>query len=470
MLSVSLLRGLNFDPRTLDPREEIKTSFDKTYADTATVPAGPSVGMCTPDGQYMWDGASWKRKVSGAVCTGTYSAPATVTSPITYSCSPDGQEFYYDSATNQWKFTGRACTPPGSPTEPPPVARPPGSTSTGGGGVTVTPALVFNLGPWTIPVPRPGNSYSWILDDYSKLPPEIAELIGKQLMTPIQSGWKTPFQVGYWKGEPQTSWTGDHLGPDPGQTVSHTYPDGRTQTIVWPAAASWGAYMTWRAWADRLGIWGQIVDAGYFGGLGDPTLCGDRSEYACSTSGSTADKISPVAKFKHPETDEDWGLWIEVRPIGPVIAPISNTMSDGSEPPAPYPMRSITLRFTVQKIPTDPWYKPILQVLFYIPAKVFDVAIATVQEIVNIACTDLTGALKAATAAGPEAVAAVSAAAALCPRTPPDTPLPEETKVNETTGKKALPWGWIIAGLAAVGGLTAFVLIPPKKKPALKPA
>lgn len=326
----------------------------------------------------------------------------------------------------------------------------------------VAPSTVMQLGPWTIPIPWPGKSYTWLLDDYSKLTPEVTQVISQQLQTPIQKGWKSPWQVGYWQGVETKSWI-DY----PGQTKTFQFNEvggEGTQTVVWPAKAPWGDYLTTRGWIDKLGIYGKIIDNGYFGGLGDPSLCGGRSAYACSTAGSSADRVAPLMKFKHPVTGEDWGVWLKFQQVGPVIESVSHTST--VQPGVQYPplkTQSVALALTVQKLPSDPWYKAILEVIFYLPAKLFDLILSTGKDLLDLACSDPTKAMAAASAAGPEAVAAVNAAMALCPTKPPGTPDATETKVNDVTGKKAVPWGYVAGGVAFIGLLVYFLASPPRR-------
>lgn len=323
-----------------------------------------------------------------------------------------------------------------------------------GGNTSVTATTVISLGPWTIPMPRPGNKYRWLLDDYSKLTPIMAETIGKQLKTPIQSGWKTPYQPGFWKGQPTPTFL-----TEPGTTASYTYPDGSIETVTWPTRAPWGGeYLTYEGWAKRLGIWGEVIDAGYFGGLGDPVLCGGRSAYACSTIGQASDdQVSPIARFKHPTTGEDWGLWVSIDPVGDPIYSTSHTRAGVAVPPRE--RRSMGLWFTVQKIPEAPWYSGILKKLFYIP-------IMLGRGWYDLVCGNPEKA-SAAASANPYAAAAVEGTKKLCQTAPsalppppvvtpvlvaPATPSPPPPNVTLglTTGQK------IAIGLAGLGVGLAF--------------
>lgn len=413
MQTISLLGGLGALPSDLISH----------LPDANTVqldPAAPTPRECSADGKYVLDIASdgstyWRRRSVTDVCTTTSTTPP----PNTGDRGPQG-------------------------------------------GVEVKPGDVMQLGPWTIPVARPGTSYSWIIDDYSKLTPEVAQAISKQLQTPIQDGWKTPIQIGYWNGAPAP------LFPvEPGSTATVAYNNGVSITYVWPQQAPWGGpWLTYQGWINMLGLQGKIIDAGYLGGLGDPSLCGGRSEYACSTIGKVLDDaIAPVAKFVNPVTGDDWGLYLSFAGVGPMIDSSKGIRSDGVEVP-PRQTQSTVIRFTIKKIPSAPWYSIVLKTLFYVPAKIFNVAIATVQQIVDLACSNADAARTAAASAGPEAVAAVNAALLLCPTKPPETPPPDTTKVNEETGKKAMsPWGLILAAGIATLGITALILTPPKKRP-----
>ena len=121
------------------------------------------------------------------------------------------------------------------------------------------------------------------------------------------------------------------------------------------------------------------------------------------------------------------------------------------------------MRLTVQKIPTNPWYSKVLKVLFYLPAKLVDLGLLVGQTLFDTVCADPEKA-RAASSSNPYARIAVEANILLCKPPIPGAPPPKEEKVNERTGKKALPWGLIAAGSIALAGLLALLLMPPKRR------
>ncbi|MGH7176613.1 MAG: hypothetical protein ACREJC_04470, partial [Tepidisphaeraceae bacterium] len=101
------------------------------------------------------------------------------------------------------------------------------------GGVSVT-QKIMKVGPFTIPVVRSGQKYTWGLDDYSQLNAEQAKLLLEQLQTKIDGGnWVLL--------RPTTLTSGSH---EPGSSSAQVFyqsgkPTGTVIKATWPQFAPW---------------------------------------------------------------------------------------------------------------------------------------------------------------------------------------------------------------------------------------
>jgi hypothetical protein len=413
-LELALARGLAVTTEKLALGETVPTKAISIATGTALatkVGAGGALvgtlepGACSSDGKFIWER------------------------------TPDG--------TGYWRrlAAGEQCRV--ISTVPPPAIR------TGGGGISVTPTTVMKIGPFTIPVVRPGKEYTWGLDDYAKLTPEQATMIKEQLKKridyPGRSNWVTINPGGL-------AGSGSH---EPGTTSSSQYYASGKPTVKvvakWPALAPWGqTWLTLGGWMRKLGFAeGEQYEQRYMGF--------DRSKY------------TPIATFMHPDYPEGgvgvrYGLWLRIEPVGPQIPAESAVQIDqqGVATPSPgYSTVSQALQFMVAPLPGswrgDFWdwimkYVKKLVVGFYDALQ--DVAQTMSNALCAMALTP--GSVEAAAATGGPAAAAAAAGSKLLLGGKCGQPLPPG-------GGEPARAGWLLP-LAIGGGILAVGLLFPSKK------
>lgn len=134
------------------------------------------------------------------------------------------------------------------------------------------------------------------------------------------------------------------------------------------------------------------------------------------------DVYAPFAKFNHPITGEQWGVFIAISPNDPGYT----SWGGGNFPPQNFPGTwsvmfdapvSIRMQVGFMKLPTDPWFHDILEVIFWLPALIMDTAVLVVGTVLaglgDLACATLGSpqAVKGAQAAGQTIGGAVGGAA-----------------------------------------------------------
>ncbi len=430
-----LLQGLGADFSTLATDTTAKTfAFNPeilaTIQEVATASPLPK-GACSADGMFIWDFTAdgvgfWRRLRVGEQCTSTSTVPG-----------PDVREHREGMPSS--------CTPETLENCP--------------GGVYVAPTKVMQVGPFTIPVVRSGAEYTWGLDAYEKLNDEQAAMLKQQLSKKIdypgRSNWI----------DLQTKWT-KYAGfePAPGSTSYRYADDGRIiATSVWPQQAPWGTWLTYFGWLKKIGFL-----------QGDPG-------YDDRYMGFAKDRYTPIATFKHPDTDRDYGLWARIEPVGPLISAVStqwapDVMADVSKPPGPDNVpgpdgtTSFQLQFMVAPLPDkgllgDFWdwiMKHVLKVVVGFYEGVWDVAEDLSSTLCAMAQTPGT-ITSAGSKAGPYGTA-VSAAVETAINAAGNCPVPNPTPEG-TPGPvaKSTPWALYILGGAAVVALGLLLTRKPKK-------
>lgn len=154
---------------------------------------------------------------------------------------------------------------------------------------------------------------------------------------------------------------------------------------------------------------------------------------------------APIARVKHPINGKDYGVFVGIS----VRYPSGVPMNDSRQGP-------FILHFIWAPI-DKAWYED-----------VWDWIVELVASVVNFVCDKITDPAAAATvgvaatAGGPVTVGVATGAALLCqkPSTPAQDQLPPAIEQKPTM------WPYYLAGGVAVLGLVAFLLIPPKKRPA----
>jgi len=373
-------------------------------------------------------------KAGTSLLTTTALATATSTQFKAGDCTADGKFIWRIASTGAGYWdrlrVGEQCTAVTSSAGP--TIR-----TDGGGGINIGPTTVMKIGPFTIPVVRPGNTYTWGLDSYEKLPADVAQMIGealrKRIDYPGRSNWVTIRQ-------PMTLFA-------PGSSYDmQGYQSGQpTDTIIrasWPPVAPWGqTWLTQLGWLAKLGFsTGETYEDRYNGF--------DRSRNA------------PIAQFDHPETSEKYGLWMRLQPVGPDIpAAAASTISKstGKETPITYSTKSFALQFTVAPLPT----KSVLGDFFDWILKYIKKLIVVFYDAVQDVGKELSDALcaMAMTPGGPAAAAAAGGAAGAAATAATTVllagkcPVPQQ-QIQQQAGGNLLPLAIAGAGVAAIYYLT----------------
>ena len=178
---------------------------------------------------------------------------------------------------------------------------------------------------------------------------------------------------------------------------------------------------------------------------------------------------APFAKFNHPITGEQWGVFISLAPNDPGYTSWSGGSFPTQNLPGSWSVKldttvSITMQVGFVKLPTDPWFHDILEVIFWLPALIMDTAVLVVGTVLaglgDLACAVLgspnavKGAQAAGGAAGGPVGAAAGAAGALLAQNACGTKAPVPTV-------RPFDWTpWIVGG----AGLLAVVAIATRKK------
>jgi hypothetical protein len=314
------------DPRLWDRVYQLA----RQYTETRGVPAGQGLELALARalsqtavsalGDVVAPKAGFSILSTTSSVTGLQATP-----PKPGDCSADGQFIWKVSSTGAgfWArlAVGETCTPSS--------ATGPTIRTGGGGGITVGPTTVMKIGPFTIPVVRSGNTYTWGLDDYAKLPADVGPMIGealrKRIDYPGRSNWVTIRQ-------PMTLFA-------PGSTYDmQTYQSGKpTGTVIrttWPLLAPWGqTWLTQLGWMAKFGF-----------NTGDA--------YEDRYNGFDTAKYAPIAQFDHPQSGAKYGLWMRLQPVGPDIPALSaSTIVAGVENPVPYSTKSYALQFKIAPMP-----------------------------------------------------------------------------------------------------------------------
>lgn len=405
--------------------------------DNAVVNA-PKNGQCTADGNFIWVAATatvpghWERLRVGQTCD-----PANI---MPGGSGPEVREHRADM---------------------------PGSTP--GGGVSVSPTRVMKVGPFTIPVVRSGASYIWGLDDYYKLKPDQAATIKAQVIKKISgrsdSNWINYTAPNHTSG--MTKWDFyAALDARPGSTTTRVAQDGGAMLwqSKWPNAAPWGGACDIKTtvgpgcWLTNMG-WMQAIgfnrgDAGY-----------DERYF-----GFDGDRYMPFARFKHPDSGDDYGIWVRIQPVGGEIPAVSSAFGPTYKPTPGWKDTTISnqLQFKVGPIPDSSWWDDawdwisdhVGEVIAEFYEAVWDAAEAISDALCAVTATP--GALTAAaSAAGPYGTAAGAATELLMDgKCPIPNPTPAGTPGPPTANKVPFPWALVIGGVAVVAGV---VLLGQKK-------
>jgi hypothetical protein len=417
------LKGVDGFPIKIIDLNRITAAFVPREAVVNVTTPQPNNGACTADGKFIWVAATatvaghWSRLRVGQSCD-----PANI---VPGSSGPKVR----DHRAGAENYVPQ-------------------------GGVSVSPTKVMRVGLFTIPVVRSGASYIWGLDEYNKLTPEQGAQIKTQVMKKISgrgdSNWIN-------LNEKWDRYAG--FAAEPGSTSYRFTNEGKIRaTDRWPAAApGWGACVAGRGPGCWLTNFGWMRKIGFV--KGDPGF--DDRYFGFS------DRYMPFARFKHPESGKDYGLWVRIQPVGPLIPATSTVWDTGATTPLDQTV-SNQLQFKVAPIPDSGWWSDawdwitdnIGEVVAEFYEAVWDVAEALSEGLCALTATP--GALTvAANAGGPYGTAAGAATELLMDgKCPIPNPTPQGTPGPPTQNKLPFPWALVIGGVAVVAGV---VLLGQKK-------
>jgi hypothetical protein len=168
------------------------------------------------------------------------------------------------------------------------------------------------------------------------------------------------------------------------------------------------------------------------------------------------DNLPPIARFKNPLTDEDWGMWLVLNPdAGDIAIGAWNSATDRPN--------SYTFNVAFGPIPQEPWYAYIGDAIMWLPAKLGELADDLISALEGLVCSDPAQA-RAIAGADPRAQAAIATLSMLCPKGPPMIDCRDPRNATVCTPKP--PWWqtWMI--LLPIAGVVfaSIVLARPHKQ------
>jgi hypothetical protein len=362
-------------------------------------------GSCSADGQFIYKGGAWVRRSASDTCVS--------------------------------QFVGGPKTGPG-----------PGGTS-----VVATPGQL-QVGPWVFANNRGG---SYVMTDPKALSADAAAYI-RNILTTVKPPPRKDLVIG------------DQLTPL--EAASDHRVDLMTGSIV-----PYGATPQRCDWFTALGLkcgtlsGVQVVknNKGHYVEIGTSNNDGTPIYYGWFAPADVADlnwqaDYPPIAKFKHPQADEDWGVYLSITRKDPKSSYGENNPSQ--------------LKVYAAKIPQAPWYQPILDAIHWLTAGIIDPAADLVAGVAHLACELLTGPAGEYVGAGAGAVvggpagaqagkagADIAAKACANPLTCPPGQYPDQTGKLCMTPPPPPTSSMMPIILIGGAGLAAILLLSKKRKP-----